>query len=147
MDASEIIPGLWQGASLTESLSILRPPSSVGVVVDLEGDIDRPLTTYQAELGFLYVWFPLADGSMLPDANKVRMVALLVAHAVGEGQHVLVHCSAGINRSGLIVARALMYLDPSQPASAILEIVRHRRPGALSNQEFVGWLEQEAHAA
>lgn len=51
----------------------------------------------------------------------------------------LVHCQAGLNRSGLVAARALMLMNGDSAAVAINK-VRKRSPVVLCNQSFVNWL-------
>lgn len=51
----------------------------------------------------------------------------------------LVHCQQGWNRSGLIVALALIRAG-MEPAAAIALIREKRQPECLSNQVFHDWL-------
>lgn len=51
----------------------------------------------------------------------------------------LVHCQAGLNRSGLVVARALIYMGYS-PAAAIGKLRAARSPIVLCNESFENWL-------
>ena len=52
---------------------------------------------------------------------------------------VLVHCQAGLNRSSLVVARALMF--NGVPAADAIELIRTKRsPAALCNQAFEDYL-------
>jgi len=76
-----------------------------------------------------------------------REVGRFVARLVEDGKRVLVHCTQGLNRSGLVVACALTYLG-HEPADAI-DLVRRKRGvddgfGALGNEAFVDWLLGEA---
>jgi protein-tyrosine phosphatase len=92
----------------------------------------------------LYVHFPIDDADTVDP--KTREVAKLVADLVRGGNRVLVHCVQGLNRSGLVVARALMFLGHS--AGEAIELVRLRRGldegfGALGNPRFVAWLMSE----
>lgn len=52
---------------------------------------------------------------------------------------VLVHCQAGLNRSSLIAARALM-LDGMTADEAIKKLREARSPACLCNQSFEKWL-------
>jgi len=52
---------------------------------------------------------------------------------------VLVHCQAGLNRSSLITARALM-LDGSSADEAIALLREKRTPACLCNSTFEEWL-------
>jgi protein-tyrosine phosphatase len=57
----------------------------------------------------------------------------------------LVHCQAGLNRSALVVATALV-LEGYEPATAI-ELLRDvRSPAVLCNPSFERWLLEEAAA-
>jgi protein-tyrosine phosphatase len=52
---------------------------------------------------------------------------------------VLVHCQAGLNRSGLVTARALMY--DGMTADAAIALLREKRsPAVLCNQAFEDYL-------
>lgn len=87
--------------------------------------------------------YEMYDAVDMPPANLVAAIALDVVRYVGEGK-TLVHCQAGLNRSNLIAALALIYgaLDPSgmQPADAIALLREKRSPVVLCNQTFERWL-------
>lgn len=51
----------------------------------------------------------------------------------------LVHCQAGLNRSGLVSARALM-LEGASAGQAVLKLREKRSPAVLCNKSFVQWL-------
>jgi protein-tyrosine phosphatase len=51
----------------------------------------------------------------------------------------LVHCQAGLNRSGVVVAFALM-LDGMSADEAIARVRERRSPAALCNPQFERWL-------
>lgn len=51
----------------------------------------------------------------------------------------LVHCQAGLNRSGLVAARALT-LDGMNAADAIALLREKRSPAVLCNRSFESWL-------
>ncbi len=89
-----------------------------------------------------YVLWPIQDGPM-PDADHVRMLAAHVADLVVAEKNVLVQCGAGINRSGLVVCRALMVLNGGNYLEALEELRRGRGPEALSNGAFRDWLKSE----
>lgn len=52
---------------------------------------------------------------------------------------ILVHCQAGLNRSSLVVAKALI-LEGMEPQAAIDLIRRQRSPACLCNPSFLKWL-------
>lgn len=79
----------------------------------------------------------------MENPDGVRTAARTVAERVKGGKRVLVHCAAGLNRSGVVSARALMFLGV--PVTEALARVRAARgPFALSNRAFVEWLQEEA---
>jgi protein-tyrosine phosphatase len=67
---------------------------------------------------------------------------MAVAHSLQKGEKVLVHCGAGLNRSGVVAARAMMYLGVGHDV-AISLLRQARSPDALFNRGFVRWLEAE----
>lgn len=121
----QIIPGLYQGSQYDFQ------QDGIDVVVDLTG---AHRATRQ---GLMAVEWPIVDGPM-PDEEKARALGRWVAEMVDDGFEVAVLCAAGINRSGLITARALIAMG-YEPQQAI-ERVRERRLGALNNRAFVDWL-------
>jgi protein-tyrosine phosphatase len=76
-------------------------------------------------------------------------LAVFIASLVTSGRRVLVHCTEGLNRSGVVVARALMAMGLT--ASDAIELVRRQRgPSvdgflALGNDAFVDWLHREGN--
>jgi len=65
-----------------------------------------------------------------------RRAGTVVAQALRGGQRVLVTCAMGRNRSGLVVALALIESTGAAPELVIGKIARLRE-GALSNPHFV----------
>lgn len=91
--------------------------------------------------GGLWLHVPIPDAEM-EDPDGVREAARLVAERVGAGRRVLVHCWAGLNRSGVVTARALMFMGRSVD-EAIAAVRAARGPSALFNADFVEWLYDE----
>jgi protein-tyrosine phosphatase len=138
MGIFEVVPGLLIGTKIV-------PPAdfeSIGVdaIVDLEewefGWVSHVPTSR------IYLSFPMEDGERVDP--KVNEVGSFVALLVRSGQRVLVHCTEGLNRSGIVIARALVDLGWS--ALDAIELVRKQRGltedgfQALSNPRFVDWL-------
>jgi len=84
---------------------------------------------------------PLLDGALSTMHRLYAEHAALVAHLLGPAQRVLVTCHAGFNRSGLVVARVLMYRGLSAN-EAISEVRKWRGAFALSNRDFVLYLHE-----
>ncbi len=141
MQVYDVVPGLSIGTRLAADTEYAT--LGVDAIVDLE-DWDwawaPPVT-----VGRMYLSFPMEDGDDVDP--KVRDVASFVASLVGAGRKVLVHCTEGLNRSGVVVARALMEMGWS--AGDAIELVRRQRgPSvdgfpALANEAFVEWLVAE----
>ncbi len=141
MQVFEVVPGLFIATRLERSTEYAT--LDVDAIVDLE-DWEMAWVP-PVPLGRLYVSFPMDDGDEVdPD---VRQLASFIASLVTSGRRVLVHCTEGINRSGVVVARAL--IDMGLTASEAIDLVRRRRgPSvdgfpALGNQAFVDWLHRE----
>lgn len=126
ISSDEIVPGLAQGSQYGFD-------PSYDVVVDLTG-------AHRAIEDIIAVEWPIVDGPM-PDPAKARALGQWVADMVDRGMRVQVLCAAGLNRSGLIVGRALIEMG-YEPSEAIAEI-RAKRPNALHNTAFVEWLRSE----
>jgi DNA-binding Lrp family transcriptional regulator len=73
-----------------------------------------------AEAGIGWIWVPL-DGAGIPDvAHTAELMNRVeeVAARVSAGAHVLVHCSAGIHRTGLFTYALLRRLGLDRSAAA-----------------------------
>jgi protein-tyrosine phosphatase len=119
--ATEIVEGVWQSGHP-------EPGERWDAVIDLDGD-QPPLE----DVG-LYVRWPIVDGPV-PEHALLVGLADLVADLWRAGKRVLIHCAGGMNRSGLLVAAAL--IRTGMRAEEAIELIRARRSGALSNQQFV----------
>lgn len=130
ISSDEIVPGLAQGSQYGFD-------PSYDVVVDLTG------AHRAVHDDVIAVEWPIVDGP-LPDPRKARALGQWVAVMVDQGMRVQVLCAAGLNRSGLIVGRALIEMG-YEPSEAIAKI-RAKRPNALHNTAFVEWLRSERPA-
>ncbi len=128
---TEIIPGLWMGGSFSPVM-----PSGFDAVVCCREVTDWTL------IGVPFLHLPMVDGPACPDAWLLKSgEAFLDASVERSLRKVLVHCAEGHNRSGLVVAYYLSMhgYTPRGPQGAI-DIIRQKRPGALTNQVFVDYL-------
>jgi hypothetical protein len=128
---TEVIPGLFQASAAHSPAEML---SMFDVLIDVGGH-DR----WDGEPDPRYSFHPLDDVPFIADAEMIHTVGERIAALVGEGKHVAVNCLSGVNRSGLLVARALVALG-STPEEAIEAVRNTRGPMALSNQHFVRFL-------
>jgi dual specificity protein phosphatase-like protein len=128
---SEVIAGLTQASAAHSPAEML---SMFDVLIDVGGR-DR----WVGEPDPRYRFHPLDDVPFVADAEMIHTVGEEIASIVREGKHVAVNCLSGVNRSGLLVARALVELGYT-PQDAIEAVRRARGPMALSNQHFVRFL-------
>lgn len=83
----------------------------------------------------------LLDSAEVPDEDLLYAIARHVNELCKLGP-TLVHCQAGMNRSGLICALALM-LEGMSADDAIALLRAQRFPEVLMNDTFRGWLKRQ----
>lgn len=140
---NEIVPGLFMGGQIAlkgigaEHQNVVRVTTEFDAVYsffwrDEEGN--------GPNLGFHHQHFYIPDGELVPtELAQVKAYAVEIARHVHDGIKVLVRCQAGYNRSGLVVAFALMELG--YEAHEAIDLIRARRsPFALHNETFVRYL-------
>ena len=130
----EVLPGLWQ-SGLPDDWASVR--EQVDVVIDVADPGPGPSSDDLD--GLTYVKAPLVDGEALPDPLVLGHLTDLAADLVRDGRRVLVHCTFGKNRSGLLmtlVVRELLGCD-GRTALGKVRSVRHR---AVNNERFAEWV-------
>lgn len=125
---SEIAPNLWQGGCQNG----LILPTFIDYVVSL-----YPWEKYTINHRAERIEVEMFD-SLDQSTDKIDEIASKI-NSLRKTGVVLNHCQAGLNRSGLITARALM-LDGMSADEAITLIREKRSPACLCNQAFVQWL-------
>lgn len=78
----------------------------------------------EAESGNRALWHPIHDLHAPPLDDAVDLIDTLVER-LQRGEHLLVHCAAGIGRAGTIAACVLMALGMQRDA-ALAHVARHR---------------------
>jgi len=91
---------------------------------------------------------PIDDGDLTERYDRrIQRVLPDVIASVQQGKRVLVTCMAGRNRSGVMVALALVHLLPCWTSEQIVSHIRARRKAisgpAMSNEAFVERVRQE----
>ncbi|WP_207709967.1 protein-tyrosine phosphatase family protein [Actinomadura macrotermitis] len=136
---NEIVPGLWMGGHRYRDVAgVLRD-----AVVAEEFDVVCSLYLRDGHGPPPHVEHHCA---LVPDdplsSAEIRAVlglAEIAAEAVRGGRRVLVRCHSGYNRSGLVVAQALVLLGHEMD-DAIFLIRRRRSRWALNNRLFEEYL-------
>lgn len=130
---SEVGFNLWMGGC-TDGLVI---PPNIRHVVSL-----YPWESYRAQPDQVQSMLSVRmyDANDRPDAKQVRQIAMWVNYCRERGP-TLVDCQAGLNRSGLIVASAiLLYGNREDPRKVIALLREKRSPAVLCNPAFEQWL-------
>lgn len=125
---SEIDESLWLGGCIDG----VRLPDDFRYVVSL-----YPWEKYALGPQTTRWEYPMYD-DLDEDTDQVDEIAARVNELRASGK-TLVHCQAGLNRSGLVAARALM-LEGASAANAIGLLRERRDPMVLCNPAFEHWL-------
>ena len=133
------MPGLWMGGHEFQGRSGEREFAVVRDEFDLVLTLLR-LPGHGPDHGVEHHVWPIPDGPL--DGTQlagVMRLAKAASEALDAGRSVLVRCYSGYNRSGLVVAQALVHQGST--AEEAIRLVRARRsPWALHNELFVAYL-------
>jgi hypothetical protein len=136
---NEIVSGLWMGGHEFRGRAGQRETAVVRGEFDLVQTLLR-MPGHGPDQGVRHHVWPIPDGPL--DGTQLAGVIRLAqaaAEALEEGRTVLVRCWHGYNRSGLVVAQALVRQGHS--AEEAIRLIRSRRsPWALHNELFVEYL-------
>jgi protein-tyrosine phosphatase len=138
IDANRITEDIYQGARPPTGKSLTKMGFDAVVLTAVE--FQPPASQYP---GVKVIHAPMEDdGEPIDPATWENAVtaAAHVDHIVRHGGRVLVTCYQGLNRSGLVVALALLMLTELHPDD-IVNLIQARRPGALFNRRFVRAIE------
>jgi protein-tyrosine phosphatase len=131
------IRGLGQlGFSTIASLLELREATELDLVS--EGAI-------AGEVGLKFVNFPVPDRGTPFDTRMFRQFAAGLAADVREGRGVVVHCRAGIGRSGLTAAAVLVELG-HDPCEVFATISQARGIDVPDTAEQADWFRKNCNA-
>ena len=125
---SHIDGNLWMGGCPIETA-----PEEFEFLVCLD-----PWKPYKINQHQIYIKEWLNDSSEIPDETKLYALAECVNRYRSHGV-TLVHCQAGLNRSGLVIALAMIE-SGTEPIDAIAMLRNKRSPEVLCNKAFERWL-------
>ena len=126
---SHICDNLYQGSLPGDPKSLHKTFSFVFNLSEIQYQVPRGVT--------LTHWY-IDDCPRLPNLDKVHAIASMVTAARQIGP-TLVHCAAGLNRSGLISALSLIQ-GGLRPIDAV-KLLRDKRTSAvLCNQSFYSYV-------
>ena len=121
-------PGLY--GSLEDDLGFLRR-EGVGAIVSLT---DTPLAAEAVRRGeFEYLHEPVIDFTAPSPEQLERILDFIARQAEGAGRMVLVHCGAGLGRSGTVVAAYLVRCG--WDGRQAIERIRELRPYSIETRE------------
>lgn len=123
------VPGLVERRDVDLLVSCSRTGGRVAPLID-EDQVGRVLRR------------PFDDSSELPGDEILHEVPRAVAEALHGGEVVLVHCGAGVNRSGFVCALALrlhLGVEGDQAVRLVRGMADHR---VLRNQVFRQYVER-----
>lgn len=125
---TELLPGVYLGG--VESGLVL--PAEIRNIVSL-----YPWESYTAHHEPDSVFMVSMYDSEYQDLTKIEAIASWVATLITHRQSVLVHCQAGLNRSSLVMARALVKAGVMDSGSDAVDFIRLKRsPQCFSNRSF-----------
>lgn len=138
----EILPGLFVGGHQCHPKN--GWPGTMGDVI-VRDEFDLVVSLYDGGIWYgpskgRSVRHQMVDGVLEADHHEaIHRLADEVVTALGLKQKVLVRCWAGLNRSSLVTALAMIKMG-WKPEDAIVQIRDARSPYALFNESFVAYL-------
>lgn len=133
LDMTEIEPGL------NISGQIVTLPSGIDAVVDLQRE---HLDQLKPDGLKALLWLPINDvPDDAPTASWLDETANTVAGWRRQGWNVLIHCRAGVSRSGMVMIAALMKVNGLTLTEA-MHCVQQARPCVQPNSGFMNSLSQ-----
>lgn len=139
IDAHQVIPRLWIGSAPPYD----RDLHPFDRIVLCSSQFQPPNTAYNHKL--IRAPFDDIEVENAELAAIATDAANLVARCHKRGERILVTCTAGLNRSALVTALAILKLYPKMTADQVITLIRQRRSyNALFNKSFVALISNAA---
>lgn len=130
---SKITENLYQGGQPLNGDILAR--CGCDIVVFCASEYQPPGIDYPG-VNIIYCPFDDSEDPMDPhQMDKILDTALQIASLVNMGKSVLTTCMQGRNRSGLVNALALHYIN-NVSADEAINTIKSNRPNALTNKYF-----------
>jgi protein-tyrosine phosphatase len=110
--------GEWKASGLDMVVSLLEPEEISELGLQQEAEFCRAS-------GIEFVSFPIPDRGVPEAASDALRIASSIARGIANGRSIVIHCRAGIGRSSLIAACALICLGFE--ASDALALIKEAR--------------------
>lgn len=134
---------------IVETLSAVKHEGIGHVVSLLEQNEAKKLGVVQEadiclRLGMAYQNYPIKDFSTVVDRNSFIELVEDLHRRLFSGENIIVHCYAGIGRTGLLIGSILIYDDlPAKDAIEIMSAARGRNmPQTQEQYEYLLDLEE-----
>jgi len=100
------------------------------VITLTEEPLPKELVHEMEERGIRWVWEPIPDFSP-PTIEQMNRILKLIYENEKRGDKILIHCGAGLGRTGTVLACYLV--SKRVDAQHAIEKVRNARPGAIES--------------